>query len=337
MPILLLTSCRGNNNEVISNNIWAFGTMVSIKIQGGSKEILSNALELAEKYSKLSDAYNSWSGEDGITPINNLCLINLKKSEGKPIEVDPLLTELLTYGINMKEETSMVIDGEKQYFFDPLIGDVTTLWKTFVENESKKEILPTNEQIDASLNDMRNSSITVEGNTITRNGNAIIDVGAYAKGYAVNKIREYLISEGIKVFSINAGSSSLGLGTTENDMGYRIHIDRETKNGHFSAYYLAKNTSVGTSGVSEQGREYEGKVYSHIVDPRNGSGEAKYDTVSVKTTDSGLADILSTVIFIGGDTLAKYLSSKYDFGYMIFDGKDVVASNDKLGLVVENK
>lgn len=329
-----LFSCSNDErNETLSNYAWAFGTQVSVTFVGGTSEILNTAMKMVEDYSKLSDAYNSWAGDDGVTPITNLAQINLDKNEGREIEVDSRLAELLSYGLEMKEATSMAISGETNYFFDPLIGNVTKLWKDFVE--TKNASLPTDEDIAKALEEMNSSTLTVNGNKVTRTGKAKIDVGAYAKGYAVKKVQDYLISEGITVYSINGGSSSLGLGTTSNGYGFKIHIDREVDGSTFSSYFIAKDTAVGTSGVSEQGKTYEGKTYSHIVDPRNGSSEAQYDTVSVMAKDAALCDVLSTTIFIGGSELAEYLSGKYDFGYMIFDGKEVVAKNDKLPLVVE--
>lgn len=337
LTLPFLFSCsKEEKNETLSNYAWAFGTKMTVTFIGGNTSILNTAITMINDYSKLSDAYNSWSGDDGVTPIVNLYQINIDENEGKEIEVDPRLAELLSYGLTMKEETSMMIDGEKNYFLNPLIGNVTSIWKTFVENKNHdQKSLPSEEAINTALEEMNSSSLTIDGNKVTRHGKAKIDVGAYAKGYVVKKVQDYLISEGITIYSVNGGSSSLGLGTAMDGGEFRIHIDRETDNGTFSSYFTAKNTAVGTSGVSEQGRKFEGKTYSHIIDPRDGSGEAKYDTVSVMAKDAALCDVLSTTIFVGGASLAEYLSTKYDFGYMIFDGKEVIAKNDKLPLVVE--
>ncbi len=336
IPALLLTSCTkesssGTFKETIYNEKWLFGTNMGITISGSSNNVLDEIFTMFDEYDQLSDAYHLRVDEN-LKPIINIAYINSIENEGKDIEVDPKLADLLSFGLEMQEKTSYVENGKKEYLFNPLVGKLSTLWKNFVE--SKNDPLPSDESIKTLLDEVNSSSLTVNGNVVRRTGKATIDVGAFAKGYVVKLAQDYLKEKGVKDYFINGGSSSMGIGSYNNDYPYKISMKSLLSNGYSEAYFFAQDTAVGTSGSDQQGRKYGGNMYSHIVDPRNGSGLAKYDTVCIKNNDAGVADVLSTLLFVGGEEVAKSLQDKFSFEYMIFDGENVISSPN-MGFVAE--
>ncbi len=328
LPLLLLTSC--SQKKTIENLQPYFGTYVSVKMSGGSTSIMENVFNIFSEYDSLSDAYNLKTDKN-LDQVINIAYLNSDTSEGKEIEVDPRLASLLSFGLQMQEKTSFVLNGEKQYLFNPLIGKISTLWKNFIQHNQP---LPDDATLKTLLEEVNQSSLTVNGNKVKRTGKAKIDVGAFAKGYAVKIAQDYLKKEGVRDYYIDGGSSSLGIGSYNDAYPYKIKMTSLLNQGYSEAYFFAKDTSVGTSGSNQQGKEYRGEMYSHIVDPRNGSGKANCDTVTIRCDDAGVADILSTVIFIGGEEAAKALKETFSFEYMIFDGENVVASPD-MGFVAE--
>lgn len=302
---------------------WYFGTGMSLTLTGSNKNVFEHVFQIFEDYSNLSDAYELHSDEH-LKPIANLAYINQDSNEGKEIEVDQRLANMLEFGLEMQEKTSYIEDGKKEYYFDPLIGNLATLWKNFVE---KKDVpLPEDSIIQSLLEERKNSSYEVNGNKVKRNGKAKIDVGAFAKGYAVKIAQDYLREQGVKDYFINGGSSSMAIGYYNDTNPYKISIKSLRSAGYSEAYFLCYDTGVGTSGVSEQGKNYLGKEYSHIVDPKTGSGLAKNDTVSILCDNPAYADVLSTAIFVGGEEAAKALQKNFSFEYMIYDGTNVVSS-----------
>ncbi|MDY6070410.1 MAG: FAD:protein FMN transferase [Bacilli bacterium] len=327
LPLFLLSSCvHGSGEEkkeTLFDTKWAFGTGMSLTLAGSSKEVFNHVFQIFEDYSNLSDAYNSRVDEN-LKPIVNLAFINQDSNEGKEIEVDERLADMLKFGLEMQEKTSYIVNNKKEYYFDPLIGKIATLWKNFLE--TKDAPLPEESIIQELLEERKTSSYEVHGNIVKRTGKAKIDVGAFAKGYAVKVAQDYLREQGVKNYFINGGSSSMAIGFYNDTKPYKISIKSLRNAGYSEAYFLCSDTGVGTSGVSEQAKEYLGKEYSHIIDPRTGSGLAKNDTVSILCDNPAYADVLSTAIFVGGEGAAKYLQKNFSFEYMIYDGTNVVSS-----------
>jgi thiamine biosynthesis lipoprotein len=102
---------------------------------------------------------------------------------------------------------------------------------------------------------------------VTRVGEAEIDLGGIAKGYALDIAKQYLDSKKVTKYIIDAGSSSILLGEKDTKDGlFNIGL-KDIKN----AYLKAKNCFVSTSGTSEQLTVIDGVKYSHIVNPKTGS------------------------------------------------------------------
>ncbi len=332
---LLLSSCANEDNSSsgqISNTGYYFGTNVSVTLFDSSKDVLDHIFEIFADYDELTDAYKGHA-DMNLEQVKNIYYLNKDSNSGKEIEVDSRLASLLSFGLQMQEKTALTKEnGEKEYSFNMLIGNISSLWKNFIDNQTSA--FPSENLINEYLEEMNSSKLEVNGNIVKRSGNAKIDVGAYAKGYVIKLVQDYLKEEGVDKYFINGGSSSFGLGSYLNDDSYKITISSLKDYGYSQAYFTAKDTSIGTSGISQQSKKYDGKLYSHIVNPNNGSALAKYDTVTIKAADAGVADILSTSIFVGGEELAKTLKKTIDFEYMIFDGENVLSS-DGLGLVLE--
>ena len=327
LPFLLCSCINASGNtsskETLIDTRWYFGTGMSLTLTGSNKKVLEHVFQIFEDYSDLSDAYNSRVDEN-LKPIVNLACINLDSNEGKEIVVDERLADMLEFGLVMQEKTSYILDGKEEYYFDPLIGNLATLWKHFLE--TKDAPLPEDSIIQELLEERKESSYEVHGNIVKRTGKAKIDVGAFAKGYAVKIAQDYLREQGVKDYFINGGSSSMAIGFYNDTKPYKISIKSLRSAGYSEAYFLCSDTGVGTSGISEQAKEYLGKEYCHIVDPRTGSALAKNDTVSILCNNPAYADVLSTAIFVGGVEAAKALQEKFSFEYMIYDGSDVLSS-----------
>ncbi len=332
---LLLTSCSENNSSSsgqISKAGYYFGTSVSVTLFDSSTEVLDHVFDIFSDYDLLTDAYKAHADEN-LEQVKNIYYLNKDSNSGEEIEVDPRLASLLSFGLQMQEKTSLTKeDGSKEYYFNPLIGNLSSLWKNFIESPTAS--FPNESTINQYLEEMNSSKLEINGNKIKRSGKAKIDVGAYAKGYVIKLVQDYLKEEGVSKYFINGGSSSYGLGSYLSDESYKITISSLLDYGYSKAFFYADNTSIGTSGISQQSKKYDGNLYSHIVNPNTGDALAKNNTVTIKSSDAGVADILSTAIFIGGEELAKSLKNTLDFEYMIFDGENI-AFSDGLGLVLE--
>ena len=118
-----------------------------------------------------------------------------------------------------------------------------------------------------------------------------LDPGGVGKGYAVDRMAAILRKESIHAALISGGGSSIfGLGAPPIDSrGWPIHISDPRNEKKTAADVYLKDRSLSTSGSYEKFFWADGKVYSHIMDPRSGypaQGMLAVSVVSERTLDS---------------------------------------------------
>ena len=126
-----------------------------------------------------------------------------------------------------------------------------------------------------------------------------IDVGAVAKGYAVERIAQELIAKGVNNYTLNIGGNIRTIGAKADGKGWVAGI--QNPDIFSEDKYLLKvavaDTALVTSGTYQR-YYYVGDVkYHHIIDPETLMPKNNFDSVSIITPDSGVADALSTACF----------------------------------------
>lgn len=132
-----------------------------------------------------------------------------------------------------------------------------------------------------------------------------VDLGAISKGYATQKVYEYIKALDIKNFSISSGTSSIVLGENQNraEENFIFYVSlanpyqTEILDKDTYGTIKVKNLSVTTSGNYEQYVLYQGQRYHHIVSPFEKMPVQFYHTVTILGVDAGLLDALSTALF----------------------------------------
>jgi thiamine biosynthesis lipoprotein ApbE len=132
-----------------------------------------------------------------------------------------------------------------------------------------------------------------------------VDLGAISKGYATQKVYEYIKALEIKNFSISSGTSSIVLGENQNraEENFVFYVSlanpyqTEILDKDTYGTIKVKNMSVTTSGNYEQYVLYQGQRYHHIVSPLKKMPVQYYHTVTILGEDAGLLDALSTALF----------------------------------------
>ncbi len=117
-----------------------------------------------------------------------------------------------------------------------------------------------------------------------------LDPGGIGKGYAVDRMVDVLKQYGIQAALVSAsGSSIYGLGAPPGEKGWKVEI-RDPKNEKKSvAEVYLKDDSMSTSGNYEKFFRAEGRIYSHIMDPRTGwpaQGVLSVSAITPRTLDS---------------------------------------------------
>ena len=303
----LLTSC--GEPVQYSKTIFAMDTVINVTIYNAEEKHLNNIRDIYMDYSNACDMFNSYEG--------NLCDLNNKRT----VKANDELLEVVQYSLNIQNE----LNG----YFNILIGRITKIWKDalHIGDNLSPVVIPDDELIQEELKIMNESKVIINGDTITIEGQADIDLGGVAKGYATQKVEEYLTENNITSYMINAGSSNISLGYKNKNDSYLVGLTNVDRTGYFKKLRI-DNKAIVTSSIAEQNRIVDGKVYTHIINPITGYCANNYDIVTIIGEKSGYLDILSTTLFsMDLDLIKTYLSDK-DIDIVLVKDKEIIYASE---------
>ena len=281
--VLLGTGCSASQDEPLTVQGFFFDTIVDVQLYGVTdKQILKDCTELMEKYENLFS--RTREGSD---------IWNINHSKGQPVEVSDETIDIIEDAL----EYCISSDG----LFDIAIAPVTSLWN-FVDTESPS--LPDSEALEEALTHVDYNCIQIEGNTVTlTDPDSGIDLGAIAKGYISDRLKDLVVSEGCTSGLINLGGNVMTIGSKPNGSAWNIGIRKPfgTSAYDLSAKVAVSDMSVITSGTYERYFELDGITYHHILDPKTGYPvDNDLTSVSILTKDGTQGDALSTTCFALG-------------------------------------
>jgi len=217
--------------------------------------------------------------------------------------------------LRVSADTFYILQKSKQFWrlsdgaFDVTVGPLVDLWG-FTD---KKYHLP-------DKRDLRKDLILVGSDKMIFNldDNVVkfklsgmkVDLGAIAKGYAIDcavkKLKEY----GIKSCLINSGGQIYCLGD-KFGKPWRVAI-KSPRGKEFIDYLELKDLSVATSGDYEQYFIKDNKRYCHILNPKTGfPANSNIASVTVVSPSALTADALATSIFVLGKDKGRELAKKF--------------------------
>ena len=137
-----------------------------------------------------------------------------------------------------------------------------------------------------------------------------IDLGGIAKGYIADRLKEYLLSEGVTSAIINLGGNTLCIGSKPTNEAFQIAIKKPFSDQN-EVLEIASITdqSLVTSGIYERGFEENGIWYHHILDPTDGyPNDTDLISASIQSDLSVDGDALSTICMsLGSEKAQEFL------------------------------
>jgi thiamine biosynthesis lipoprotein len=254
----------------------AMGTGYTLDLYGSNAGLLEAAAEESfEEVERLDHMMSNYIPDSELSTVND-------NAADRPVAVSRELFDLL--------ETCMDYSRKSEGAFDITVGPLMKVWGFYKGTGH----LPHRAEIKAALGLIGYQKVQLDPAHLTvhfaeRGMN--LDLGGVGKGYAVDRVADILRHRGITSALISAGGSSIyAIGTPPSDpRGWYIRIrDPRDANKTAAEAYL-KNQSLSTSGNYEKFFWAEGKLYSHIMDPRTGypsEGVLSVSIVSPKTLDS---------------------------------------------------
>lgn len=255
-------------------------------------EIADSILKELGEYHRLFTIYHRFEG------LENLCTINeLVNGAHRTVTVDRRIIDMLLYAKDMYHET----DGHVNI----AMGSVLSIWHDYREigmSDPASAELPPMEKLTAASEhtDINCLVIDEENSTVTLTDPAMkLDVGAIAKGYAVEMVAKRLEEQGITGFVLNVGGNVRTVGPKGNGekwvVGIENPVDDEEK--PYLAYLELAGQTIVTSGSYQRYYLVDGKRYHHIIDPETLMPSEGFVSVSILTKSSADGDALSTALF----------------------------------------
>ncbi len=126
-----------------------------------------------------------------------------------------------------------------------------------------------------------------------------LDAGGIAKGFTVDEVVKILHKNGITQFLVDGGGDIYVGNPPSDQLGWQIHIQVENANGQFIEKRLTlSNTAIASSGDTYRYLEWEGKRYSHIIDPRTGYGVIDKKIINVQANSCMKADAIASTLSV---------------------------------------
>ena len=280
---MILTGC-GSREEPVSRTDFCFDTVVSVTLydipRKDGERLLDRCTELLTHYDR--EVFSAHDERAVLWRFNHA-----DPGEGsltarlRSADVDPEFLALTERAFSWQART----DGA----FSPTLGCLIDLWNIGGDPPGP---VPTREAVAEALS-----------HSSPEDPDARLDLGGIAKGYAADRLKEYLTGEGVTSAVINLGGNVLLIGARPDGSPFRVGI-RDPGSGGESSVILTiplSDQSVVTSGIYERYFEEDGVRYHHILDPSTGyPADSGLSSVTILSADSADGDALSTACLVLG-------------------------------------
>lgn len=282
---LILTGCSSSKYP-ISRTAFALDTIIEIKIYQADKgvnadSVIDECIKLCSEYeNKLSRTIET----SEISKINNAFA-------NEEIEVSSETAQLIKIALKYCELSNGALDIT--------VAPVSSLWDFLSENPS----IPSQDTINEGLSHINYKNIEINGNFIKKlDSKTALDLGAVAKGYIADRIKEYMEEKGITSAYISLGGNIVTIGVRPDKKPFNIGIQEPFNEQNSIIGSISSNDeSIVTSGPYQRYFEYNEKIYHHILDPKTGyPTENELNSVTIRSKYSVDGDCLSTACFVLG-------------------------------------
>lgn len=290
--LLIAAALAGcGRDPLYTQESYVFGTRVVVSVYG-EKEALARSVsaQVLRDFDQIHRTLHAW--EPGtLERMNGIFPLSPGEAAIAPGMI-PIIQDATRYS------------EQSQGLFNPAIGNLIRLWG--FQSDSYTPRLPDPEKINELVRaNPQMRDIVIDGILFHSKNPAVrLDLGGYAKGYALDIAASYLRSQGIKNALINIGGNILALGQ-HGDRPWRVGIQHPRAAGPIATVDLRDGEAIGTSGDYQRYFDLDGKRYCHIIDPRSGWPVQGVQAVTVLIPPSAnagrLSDVASKPVFIAGD------------------------------------
>lgn len=197
--------------------------------------------------------------------------------------------------------------------FDPTVYPLVNAWGFGPKKKEKME----QAKIDSILQFVGFDLIQLKGNKILKKDSRVsLDFNAFAQGYSVDVVSEFLVSKNITSFIVEIGGEVYAKGKKENGLNWNIGIEKpiDNKNSENPINAIAKleNIAIATSGNYRRYIIENGVKYAHHIDPKTGfPTKNNLLSASIFSSECISSDANATGVLVMGLEKAKEYLSKH--------------------------
>lgn len=315
--ILTIYKIEYNKYSYKTKTFTAMDTAVSFSfLEKQFDDGLYNSIK--SKIKELDGIFDSYSDSGEIYKLN----------KNKSLECSHVTADIISKTLALQQKYKNV---------DISSGNLISLWDFQAENPA----VPSSEEIAEALKSVTSDNIHINGNEIYLDIGTKIDLGAVAKGYTCDIIKEELKKSDIGCAVISFGSSTLLYGEKPNGEEFSVAVRiPESDSERYVGKLSTKSCMISSSGGYERYFEADGKTYSHILDLKTGyPAETDLTSVTVISQNGLLTDFLSTEIYIGGTKNINNYLNQGDYSIIAIsdDNKVYISDNIKDNFEITNK
>jgi thiamine biosynthesis lipoprotein len=285
LAAVICLSCAREPAE-IRYRFTAMGTLVEVTIYDFPTAAAEEAARDVETlFLELQDAWDPWGNGE-------LAELNSALAAGDEPHPDEDLADLLSRASRISAATGGA--------FDPAVGQLVKLWG-FHDAEALPDAPPSATRIQQVLDTVKPLPQIWDGERGILAGatGTAIDLGAFAKGEAVDRAIMLLRSAGVRDAIVNAGGDLRAIGR-RGARPWKIGIREPRKTGILASIEVSGDESVFTSGDYERYFEHKGTRYHHILDPRTGYPTRELVSVTILGPSAAESDAACTALMVAG-------------------------------------
>lgn len=310
--VLLLSGC---GEQLHKQQSYVFGTLVEITLYDQDAARAQRvANQVLKDFDAMHQSLHAW--QPGALERINGGIALAKPDAPAKASLPPELGPILQDAARLSEQS--------EGLFNPAIGNLVRLWG--FHSDAFAPRLPAAQEIDRLVKAQpRMRDLHFDGDTLSVANPAVrLDLGGYAKGYALDQAAAYMKRQGVDNALINIGGNILALGK-KGGQAWKVGIQHPRRAGALAMLELHDGEAIGTSGDYQRYFELDGKRYCHLIDPRTGwpARQAQAVTVIVHGKHAGtLSDVASKPLFIAGPSDWRRLAARMGVSEALFIGAE---------------
>jgi len=275
LPLVFGPVAIGSEELRLEASADSMGSTYSLVLYGQDRARLETASEEAfDEVRRLDRLLSNYRPESEWSQVNRF-------AAERPVKVSAELFQLLSACVEYSRQS----DGA----FDISVGPLMKVWGFYKGSGH----LPNQAEVAAALEKVGYRNILLDASNKTvrfAKPGVELDPGGIGKGYAVDRMTDVLRRDGIESALVSAsGSSIYALGAPPGEAGWKVRIRDPKDETKTVTEVTLKNESMSTSGNYEKFFLADGKLYSHIMDPRTGypsTGTLSASVITPLTLDS---------------------------------------------------